>query len=132
DAYAGHSWANGPALFSDGNNEESSSEDLQFAMATILWGVATGRADIRDLGIFLYTNLLAAIEQYWLDVDAQVFPKGFSYPVLGILWGAGGAYTTWWSENPIYVHGINVLPVTGATLGLGRHPDAILRNYREL
>ena len=44
DAYAGHSWANGPALFAEGNNEESSSEDANFATAVILWGALDRQA----------------------------------------------------------------------------------------
>ena len=38
DAYAGHSWASGPAGFDDGNNEESSSEDTNFSAGLALWG----------------------------------------------------------------------------------------------
>lgn len=125
DPYAGHSWASGPAMFDDGNNEESSSEDVNFAAAVLLWGTVTGDAATRDLGAFLYETLVSAIDQYWLDVDHDVFPKGYAHPVAGIVWGDGAVYDTWWDRNPIYVHGINVLPVTGASLYLGRHADAI-------
>jgi endoglucanase Acf2 len=119
DPYAGHSWANGPALFREGNNEESSSEDVNFATATLLWGAFTGDRTLRDLGIFLHTQLTAAVEQYWFDVDGRNFPKGFDQPALGILWGSGGKYDTWWDRNPVYVHGINFLPFTGGSLYLG-------------
>jgi endoglucanase Acf2 len=129
DPYAGHSWASGPAMFDDGNNEESSSEDVNFAAAVVLWGSVTGNARARDLGAFLYETTVSAIEQYWLDVDRDVFPRGYARPVAGIVWGDGVKYDTWWDRNPIYVHGINVLPVTGASLYLGRHPEAVKRNY---
>jgi endoglucanase Acf2 len=132
DPYAGHSWANGPALFREGNNEESSSEDVNFATATLLWGALTGDRTARDLGIFLHTQLTAAVEQYWFDVDGRNFPKGFDQPALGILWGSGGKYDTWWDRNPIYVHGINFLPFTGGSLYLGRNPKYVEENYRRL
>jgi endoglucanase Acf2 len=130
DAYAGHSWANGPSLFPEGNNEESSSEDANFANAVTLWGIYAGKTEMRDLGIFLQTNLVAAIEQYWFNLDGDNFPPGFSRPALGMVWGSGGKYDTWWDRNPIYVHGINFLPFTGGSLYLGRRPDYVRRNYQ--
>jgi endoglucanase Acf2 len=132
DAYAGHSWANGPALFPEGNNEESSSEDVNFANALILWGTFTGKPATRDLGIFLHANLVSAIEQYWFDVDGDNFPPGFARVALAMVWGSGGKYDTWWDRNPIYVHGINFLPFTGGSLYLGRRPDYVRRNYQAL
>ena len=132
DAYAGHSWANGPALFPEGNNEESSSEDLLLSTAIILWGTATGDNAIRDLGIFLYANQVAAVEQYWFDADAQVFPKGFGHPVVAMVWGSGGKYDTWWSQNPVYIHGIEYLPFTGGSLYLGRRAERLGKAYAVL
>jgi endoglucanase Acf2 len=129
DAYAGHSWANGPAEFDEGNNEESSSEDVNFSAGAILWGAMTGNTAIRDLGIFLYVQEVAAIEQYWWDIDQKVFPKGFGHTAVAMVWGAGGRYDTWWDPNPIFVHGINLVP---AGLYMGRHPDYVLRNYEEV
>jgi endoglucanase Acf2 len=132
DPWAGHSWANGPAGFQEGNNEESTSEDINFANAVILWGALTGQTAIRDLGIFLHSNLVAAIEQYWFDVDDDTFPAGFSRPALGMVWGSGGKFDTWWDRNPVYVHGINFLPFTGGSLYLGRHPAYVRKNHQAL
>ncbi len=132
DAWAGHSWANGPSLFVDGNNQESSSEAINFAQATILWGEVSGEKPIRDLGIFLYLHEIAATEQYWFDVDNQVFPAGFGPGVLGMVWSNGGKHDTWWDPNPVYVHGINWLPFTAASLYLGLAPGLAERSYAEL
>jgi endoglucanase Acf2 len=132
DIYAGHSWANGPAEFEEGNNEESSSEDVNFSAGAVLWGAITGNAAVRDLGIFLYTQQVAAIEQYWWDIDQKVFPKGFGHSAVAMVWGAGGRYDTWWDPNPIFIHGINVVPASGGSLYMGRHPDYVVRNYDEV
>lgn len=132
DPYAGHGWASGHAAFAAGNNQESSSESMMFNTAVILWGAATGNTTLRDLGIFLYTNETRAIEQYWFDVDNAVFPASYNRSVVGMVWGQGGAYSTWWTANPEEIHGINFLPFTGGSLYLGRNPSYITTNYNEL
>jgi endoglucanase Acf2 len=132
DPYAGHSWASGPAMFDDGNNEESSSEDMNFSASLALWGMVTGDAKARDLGLFLYETTASAIDSYWFDADHDVFPAGFGHSVAGIVWSDGAQFATWWDPNPIYVHGINMLPFTGASLYLGRHPDEVKSDYATL
>lgn len=128
DVYAGHSWANGPAQFAEGNNEEASSEDLNLSTAMILWGAETDRKDLRDLGIFLYLHQVAAAEQYWFDVDREVFPKGFAHGFAAMVWGAGAKYDTWFDQDPVLIAGINLLPFNGGSLYLGHHP-AYTRGY---
>ena len=54
--YAGHCWANGFATFPQGNDQESTSESMQFNSSLIHWGEVTGNKAIRDLGIYLYTT----------------------------------------------------------------------------
>ncbi len=132
DPYAGHSWANGPACFSAGNNQESSSESLNHAAAIFLWGALTENVTVRDLGIFLYATEVSAVEQYYFNIDGNVFPENFDFTTIGILWADGGAYATWWTSNPEEIHGINFLPVTGGSLYLGKNPDYILTNYQEM
>lgn len=129
DVYAGHSWANGAGQYEEGNNQESSSEEMNFSTSVILWGAMTGNKTIRDLGIFLYANQLEAIEQYWFDVDNEVFPKDFDNPTVGIVWASGGRYDTWFDQQPVMIHGINMLPFHGGSLYLGRHPDYVKVNY---
>jgi endoglucanase Acf2 len=132
DPYAGHGWANGPSQYHAGNNEESSSEDMNFSVGLILWGAATGKKELRDAGIFLYANTLEAIEQYWFDADHAVFPKGFDYPCVAMVWSSGGKFDTWWDPNPIFVHGINYLPFHGGSLYLGRRPEMVQHQYDAL
>jgi len=132
DPYAGHSWEAGHGDFGDGNNEESSSESMNFATSLILWGSATQNKAIRDLGIFLYANERAAIEQYWFDINNAVFPAAYSYQALGMVWGGKGVHSTWFGADPEFIHGINILPLNGGSLYLGRHPDYVTKNYTEM
>ncbi|GAA2748561.1 glycosyl hydrolase [Kitasatospora cinereorecta] len=132
DPYAGHGWASGHAGFAAGNNEESSSESLNFSSGLILFGSATGDTALRDLGIYLYTTEANAVQQYWFDADHQVFPAGFHHGTAGMVWGSGAAYSTWWTAAPGMIHGINFLPVTGASLYLARRRDDLAANLAEL
>ena len=132
DAYAGHSWAAGHGDFGDGNNQESSSESMNFATAAILWGEATGQDDIRDLGVYLHATEKTAVEQYWFDVDDAVFPADYPHVAIGMVWGGKGVHSTWFGADPEFIHGINILPVQGGSLYLGHYPDYVLANYAEI
>jgi endoglucanase Acf2 len=132
DIYAGHSWAAGHAAFGDGNNQESSSESMNFASAVILWGEVSGQDEIRDLGIYLYTTETTAIEQYWFDIEDEVFPDNYPYVAIGMVWGGKGVHSTWFGADPEFIHGINLLPVTSGSLYLGRHPEYVKSNYNEV
>ena len=132
DVYAGHDWASGHGSFAAGNNQESSSEGMNFANSLILWGQATGNVAIRDEGIYLYTTLAAAIQEYWFDVRDQNFPPAFGHGAVGMVWGDGAAYATWFSAEPEMIHGINMLPITGGHLYLGNNPGYVNTNYAEL
>ncbi|WP_284574071.1 glycosyl hydrolase [Streptomyces sp. 2P-4] len=132
DVYAGHSWASGHQGFAAGNNQESSSESTNLSAALVLWGSATGDTGLRDLGSYLLATEGEAIAQYWFDADGQVFPASFGHDTAGMVWGSGAAYATWWTANPEEIHGINVLPVTGGSLHLGGHRQAIRRNIAEM
>jgi endoglucanase Acf2 len=132
DVYQGHSWASGHANFFSGNDEESSSESLNFDSALIVWGSATHDTTIRDLGVYLYTTEVAAVEQYWFNVDKAAFPAGFQHDVVGMVWGDGATYGTWFSADPAAIHGINFLPFSGGSIYLGRHPDYVAENYAHM
>ncbi|MFG1842999.1 glycosyl hydrolase [Micromonospora sp. NPDC049175] len=132
DIYAGHDWASGHGSFGSGNNQESSSEGMNFANALIQWGQVTGDAAVRDAGVFLYTTQAAAIQEYWFDVSDQNFPAAFGHSTVGMVWGDGGAYATWFSGEPEMIQGINLLPVTGGHLYLGNNPAYVRTNYAEL
>ena len=132
DIFAGHDWASGHAAFASGNNQESSSEGMNFANALIQWGQVTGNTAVRDAGIFIYTTQAEAIQQYWFDVDGSTFPAGWQHSAVGMVWGDGGSYATWFSPDPEKIQGINMLPITGGHLYLGYHPEYVRKNYQEI
>lgn len=132
DPYAGHSWASGNAKFHDGNNQESSSESINAWSSLILLGSAINNQEIRDLGICLYANELAAIEEYWFDIHEQTHFKEFDNSAVGIIWGGKLDYGTWFSAKSEHIHGINWLPIHAGSLYLGRFPKYAQRNYREV
>ncbi|MGI5214522.1 glycosyl hydrolase [Plantactinospora sp. CA-290183] len=132
DIYAGHDWASGHGSFGAGNNQESSSEGMNFASGLIQWGLATGDTAIRDAGLFIYTTQAQAIQEYWFDSANENFPSAFGHSTVGMVWGDGGAYATWFSGEPEMIQGINMLPITGGSLYLGYRPDYVTTNWNEL
>lgn len=76
DQWAGHGWADGiQATIAGGNsghNENSVGEALQGYASVILWGMTTGRRDITDLGIYLYTTAAYAMDAYFFDKNLNL------------------------------------------------------------
>ena len=140
-----HSWASGVANYefdengvlaengglSGGNNQESSSESVNAWSSLILWGEAVGDERIRDLGIYMYTTEIAAIEDYYYDVHNEIFTEKYkdagNYNIQTVTRLFGGRYdhTAWWTENSIEVTTITMLPISGATLYMGKYKDKV-------
>lgn len=145
--YEGHSWASGHANFELGNNQESSSEALNAWTGIIMWGEATNNKELRDLGIYLYTTEVAAVDAYWYDVDGDVLSDAYKYDVpiqqvgnlnsnsklvhnsAAIVWGGAYTYATWFDGNPLYIQGINLLPMNPACFYLAGNKDYVKLNY---
>ncbi|MGB8856394.1 MAG: glycosyl hydrolase [Burkholderiales bacterium] len=127
DPYEGHSWASGDAAFVDGNNQESSSEAANAWAGIILWAEATGDTALRDKAIWLYTTETEAITDYWFDMRGKIFPPAYGKVVAALVFGGRYSYNTWWTEEPRQIQGINLLPITPASLYLGRDPAYSLR-----
>ncbi|WP_025025799.1 glycosyl hydrolase [Caldalkalibacillus mannanilyticus] len=133
DIYAGHTWASGHAKFGDGNNNESSSEAMNAWTGVILWGEATGNKALRDLGIYLYTTEMNAINEYWFDVHDTNFHPDFTRSTASMIWGGKVVGDgVWWTGNPEEVHGINWLPLQGGSLYLTHYPNYTQKNYEAL
>ena len=125
DPWEGHSWANGgygmnPPI---GNNQESTSEAMMSWTGLIHLGQATGNRDMLAAGAFGFVTEAAATNEYWFDRDDENLPPGFGPEgkIACILGGANIEYQTFFGLNPIYVHGIQYIPVMPSSYYLMQH-----------
>ncbi len=132
DPYEGHSWASGVGLGEFGNNQESSSEAINAWAGLILWAEVTGNASLRDLGAYLYATEIQAINHYWFDIHGLVLPPEYKNVEVSLLFGGALMHKTWWTDEPRQIKGINLLPITTASLYLARDTAYIQRNLAAL
>ena len=140
DPYMGYALASGHAGFSDGNNQESSSEGQNFNTAVALFGALTGDKYYRDLGIYMYATQTVTIEEYWFDVNNRNFWREerpwqkvdgdyvnpmdsatYRYPFVGMNWDNKSEMITWFSPVIELIAGINFLPFNAHSVYLGRN-----------
>jgi hypothetical protein len=69
--FYGHNWADGVANGGNGNNQESTSEAINFAAGVIELGQVTNNQDWVDIGMYLYEEEILATEQYWFNQDGN-------------------------------------------------------------
>ena len=123
DPYEGHSWARGNSdFFGHGNDQESSSEAINAWAALAFLGEFTGNKQMRDLGVYLYVTEIASVLNYWFDIHGIVFDPDYPKPIASMVFGGGYGYSTWWTEEPRQIHGINLLPITSASVYLAQIP----------
>lgn len=126
DPYAGHSWADGQALFADGNNQESTSEALNSWYALALWYGVTDRPTEAALMRSLWNYELLGTRAYWF-AEGNPFPNGYAHPIASLVWGGKRDYATWFSGEAMHIHGIQWLPITPASGYLGTLPNVAER-----
>ena len=130
--YAGHCWANGFATFPQGNDQESTSESMQFNSSLIHWGEVTGNKAIRDLGIYLYTTEQTAIEEYWLDTKERNFPATQTKSLVSRVWGNSFDNGTFWTGDIAASYGIELYPIHGGSLYLGQDTAYVTKLWNEI
>lgn len=130
--FAGHNWANGFATFPQGNDQESTSESMQFNSSLIHWGAVTGNKNIRDLGIYLYVTEQAAIEEYWLDVYERNFPANQNYSLVSRVWGNDLDNGTFWTSDIAASYGIELYPIHGGSLYLAHNTAYLSKLWSEM
>jgi hypothetical protein len=157
DQWAGHGWADGLqgtlAGGNEGHNENSCGEALQGYASVALWGMATNRKSVTDLGIYLYATASQANDVYFLDKILHYKPGGThfvptvtqegdaNYPKGTSMWDtiikdpAGNSsgvckisqnalhFTTDFGQTPINQMFIQAFPFTPWTMSLVRNPD---------
>ena len=132
DPYEGHSWASGIGMGAMGNNQESSSEAVNAWAGLVLWGEIKGDRALRDLGLYLYTTEIEAINHYWFDIHHLVFPSEYKNVEVSQVFGGMYAHNTWWIDDPRQIKGINILPITTVSTNLARDPEFVKRNVASL
>lgn len=130
--YAGHAWANGFATFPQGNDQESTSESMQFNSSLIHWGSITGNDEIRDLGIYLYTTEQTAIEEYWFDMNKRTFKDDQQYGLVSRVWGNSYDNGTFWTSDITASYVIEMYPIHGGSLYLGHNKEYVAKIWEEL
>ncbi|MCU4162818.1 glycosyl hydrolase [Carboxylicivirga caseinilyticus] len=130
--YAGHCWANGFASFPQGNDQESTSESMQFNSSLIHWGSITGNDAIRDLGIYLYTTEQTAIEEYWFDMYDRNFKPDQPYSLVSRVWGNSYDNGTFWTSDIAASYGIEMYPIHGGSLYLGHNKAYVEKLWNEI
>ncbi|MEN8248866.1 MAG: glycosyl hydrolase [Bacteroidota bacterium] len=130
--YAGHCWANGFATFPQGNDQESTSESMQFNSSLIHWGTITGNDEIRDLGIYLYTTEQTAIEEYWFDMYERNFSSSQQYSLVSRVWGNSYDNGTFWTADIAASYGIEMYPIHGGSLYLGHNATYVQKLWNEI
>ncbi|WP_026777953.1 glycosyl hydrolase [Polaribacter sp. Hel_I_88] len=130
--YAGHSWANGFATFPQGNDQESTSESMQFASSLIHWGTITENNAIRDLGIYIYTTEQTAVEEYWFDVYERNFRSNQQYSLVSRVWGNSYDNGTFWTSDIAASYGIEMYPIHGGSFYLGHNQEYAKKLWTEI
>lgn len=130
--YAGHCWANGMAALPQGNDQESTSESMQFNSALIHWAMVTGNTQLRDLGIYLYATEQSAIEEYWFDVNDRVYAANRQYGLVSRVFGNDYDNGTFWTADIAASYGIELYPIHGGSFYLDCNPEYTERIWNEI
>ena len=100
DWYHGHSWAHGLFPAGDSKDEESSSEDTNFAYALKMWGHVIGDSSMEARGNLMLSVLARSLQSYFLyEDDNDVMPPQFiGNKVSGILFENKIDHTTYFGS----------------------------------
>ncbi len=132
DQYSGHSWAGGYADSDSGNNQESASEALFSWVGMYLWGEATQNTKYIDAGAYGFTTEMDAIEQYWFDYDETNWLPEYPFEGTGQIYGASMGYGTFFGGQPVYVYGIQWLPISEYLTNYGMNQEKCAKIYQGL
>lgn len=132
DQYAGHSWAGGYADSDSGNNQESASEALFSWVGMYLWGEVTQNQTYIDAGAYGFTTEMDAVEQYWFDYDEDNWLDEYPFQAAGQIYGASMGYGTYFGGQPVYVFGIQWLPISEYLTNYGMNQEKCAKIYQGL
>ncbi len=129
DAYEEHSWASGMGIFTDGNNQESSSEAVNAWYSIYLWSNIIRNKELRDASLYLYSEESSSALDYYLNFNKQGFQfKNFQHSLVGIIWGGKLDFATWFSSRPEAILAIQLLPFNPGSRYLGINKNRVREN----
>jgi len=114
DWWHGHSWAKGVFESGDGKDQESTSEDYNYAYAQRLWGLITGDRAMEGRALLMLSIMKRSFNTYFLLGDENTVqpPPFIKNKVTGILFENKIDHATYFGLNEEYIHGIHMLPIT--------------------
>ena len=113
DPYAGHSWAAGLSPFSDGNNQESSSEAINAWNGVAMWAQLTNNTKLASSASWMLSNETATAQAAWRTVDTSApYLKGYTSPLTSLNFGGKRTYSTFFSDEANTKLGIQLLPMS--------------------
>ena len=146
DPWAGHCYAGGMGDGA-GNGQESTSESMQGWGGMYLLGVALGDDELRDAGIFGWVSESRATAEYWFDRHGETIDNDFHtshatdkdeynidyskfvhkrdnvidyiQPWSSNLTSHGVGWWTWFGGDPVFMQGIQWMPISPALDYLG-------------
>jgi endoglucanase Acf2 len=128
DPWAGHSYAGGKSSVV-GNNQESSSEAMQSWGGLFQLGALLKDEKMTAAGAMGWAIEESAVQEYWNDyygwkigAEAANFSPKYGKTIVGILGDSGGAFGTFFHGHPMFVYGIQWLPLSTSLYYLGRDP----------
>ncbi|XBW35319.1 hypothetical protein QEN19_000885 [Hanseniaspora menglaensis] len=133
DWFTGHSWASGLDYNINGLNEESTSEDYNFAYGMKMWGSVIGDKSMQYRADTMIQILSRAMSSYFLLEDSNtIMPSEIiSNKVAGISFQNYLDYTTYFGNDISYIHGIQMIPLTPVS-GKMRSVDFVTEEWDQL
>jgi endoglucanase Acf2 len=113
DPYFGHSWASGSSPFSDGNNQESSSEATNAWIAVSMWAKQIKDDSLAEEAGWMLAGETSSAEKYWLNINTNEAPynQGYEHSLMSLNWGGKRDYATFFSSGKNAMLGILLIPL---------------------
>lgn len=120
--YAGHCWANGFGTSGPGNDQESTSEAMQFHTNLLHWAEVTGNKRLRDQAVYMYVTEVSAADEYWFDKKHRNFADSYGHFIASRVFTNGYDYENFWGGGAAGSLGIEIYPMHAGSFYLMNDP----------
>lgn len=120
--YAGHCWANGFGTSGPGNDQESTSEAMQFHTNLLHWAEVTGNTRLRDQAVYMYVSEVSAADEYWFDKKHRNFASTYGHFIASRVFTNGYDYENFWGGGAAGSLGIEIYPMHAGSFYLMNDP----------